>query len=125
VLQYCPCAPKPSIPSTTEFKTWADDDTVELKLVGFLTRLQQLESPAPSSWFQSPLIRVVEPGRRSSEAEQEELVMDPATCCCCCCKLPLEGREAEQSKTLEIISDAATTLSESSTKLLLHAAKDE
>jgi hypothetical protein len=122
VLQYCPCAPKPSIPSTTEFKTWADDDTVELKLVGFLTRLQQLESAAPSSWFQSPLIRVVEPGRRSSEAEQEELVMDPASCCC---KLPLEGREAEQSKTLEFIFDAATTLSESSTKLLLHAAKDE
>jgi hypothetical protein len=123
VLQYCPCAPKPSIPSTTEFKTWADDNTVELKLVGFLTRLQQLESPAPSSWFQSPLIRVVEPGRRSSEAEQEELVLDPASCCCC--KLALEGREAEQSKTLEIISDAAPTLSESSTKLLLHAAKDE
>jgi hypothetical protein len=123
VLQYCPCAPKPSIPSTTEFKTWADDDNVELKLVGFLTRLQQLVSPAPSSWFQSPLIRVVEPGRRSSEAEQEELVMDPASGCCC--KPALEGREAEQSKTLEIISDAATTLSESSTKLLLHAAKDE
>jgi hypothetical protein len=123
VLQYCPCAPKPSIPSTTEFKTWADDDAVELKLVGYLTRLQQLESPAPSSWFQSPLIRVVEPGRRSSEAEQEELVTGPASCCCC--KLALDGREAEQSKTLEIVSDAATTLSESSTKLLLHAAKDE